>query len=281
MTTEKHHADLGDVQQTLFIPLAARAHETQAKHPVLRDPRAVELVESIDFDTEKYGRGSGGVILVLRTAIFDHWVREWLAANPTGTVVELGTGLNTRFERVDNGQVHWFDLDLPDTIELRRRFFTDTDRRRMIAASLTDETWLDTIMASPGPYFFVSEGVLVYLTESDVLATLTRIATRFPGATISFDTYATQTHRQQARLGARKGMAARWQWPCDDPCTLETVGMRMLASVPLTRPPKALRGSLPARGRALLTIADPFVRKAFRLNLYEALGRSSGRPSKE
>jgi O-methyltransferase involved in polyketide biosynthesis len=48
--------------------------------------------------------------------------------------VELGTGLNTRFERVDNGTVHWIDLDLPDTIALRRRYFADTERRQMVGA---------------------------------------------------------------------------------------------------------------------------------------------------
>jgi len=34
--------------------------------------------------------------------------------------------------------VHWFDLDLPDMIELRREFFADTDRRTQIAASVVD-----------------------------------------------------------------------------------------------------------------------------------------------
>jgi O-methyltransferase involved in polyketide biosynthesis len=58
----KHQVGLGAVQETLFIPLAARARETQRKHPVLRDPRAVELVQSIDYDTAKYGRGAGGRI---------------------------------------------------------------------------------------------------------------------------------------------------------------------------------------------------------------------------
>ncbi len=119
---DKHPVRLGAVQETLFIPLAARALETQRKHPVLRDPRAVEMVRSIDYDAAKYGRGAGGFVTVLRTAIIDFWVRAFLAAHPAATVVELGTGLNTRFERVDNGQVHWFDLDLPDTIDLRRTF---------------------------------------------------------------------------------------------------------------------------------------------------------------
>ena len=178
----KHQVRLGAVQETLFIPLAARALETQRKHPVLRDPRAVEMVRSIDYDAAKYGRGAGGFVTILRTAVIDFWVRAFLAAHPAATVVELGTGLNTRFERVDNGQVHWFDLDLPDTIDLRRTFFTDTERCRMVAASVLDEDWLPVVAQSRGPYFFVADGVLVYLPEDQVMATLGRIAARPPRA---------------------------------------------------------------------------------------------------
>jgi O-methyltransferase involved in polyketide biosynthesis len=69
--TDKVQVQLGPVQQTLFIPLAARARETRKKRPVLRDPKAVEIVESIDFDTAKYGQDWGGPVTVLRTAIFD------------------------------------------------------------------------------------------------------------------------------------------------------------------------------------------------------------------
>ena len=109
---------------------------------MLRDPKAVEIVESVDFDWAKYGRDWGGAVTVLRTAIFDWWVRRVPRRASGGTVIELGTGLNTRFERVDNGPVHWIDLDLPDTIELRRKFFADSGRRRMVAASVLDEDWL-------------------------------------------------------------------------------------------------------------------------------------------
>ena len=90
---DKLQARLGAVQETLFITLAARAAESQRKHPVLRDPRAVELLESIDFDAATYGRGAGGSITVLRTAILDFWVRRFLAAHPAGTVVELGKSM--------------------------------------------------------------------------------------------------------------------------------------------------------------------------------------------
>jgi hypothetical protein len=93
---DKRQVRLGAVQETLFITLAARAAETQRKHPVLRDPKAVELLQSIDYDAAKYGRGAGGFVTVLRTAIIDFWVREFLAAHPAATVVELGTGLEVR-----------------------------------------------------------------------------------------------------------------------------------------------------------------------------------------
>jgi len=265
---DKHEARLGAVQETLFIPLAARAIQSQRKHPVLRDPKAVELARSIDYDTAKYGQRAGGLVTVLRTAIIDFWVRSFLAAHPAATVVELGTGLNTRFERVDNGQAHWFDLDLPDAIELRRTFFADTGRRRMIAASALDEGWLPAVARSRGPYFFVADGVLVYLPEDQVMAMLARIAERFPGALIALDTYPKRTFDQQHRLAARKGIDARWAWSCDDPRSLERFGLEVRQSATVTRPPRAMRGQLPARYRYLMPLADPVLGQAMAVTLF-------------
>jgi O-methyltransferase involved in polyketide biosynthesis len=267
---DKQQVRLGAVQETLFIPLAARARETQRKHPVLHDPKAVQLAQSIDYDAAKYGRGVGGSVTVQRTAIIDFWVRSFLAAHPAATVVELGTGLNTRFERVDNGQVHWFDLDLPDTIDLRRNFFADTGRRRMIAASALDEDWLPTVARSRGPYFFVADGVLVYLPEEQVMATLARMAERFPGALLALDTYPRQTFDRQHRLAARKGIDARWAWACDDPRSLERFGFEVMESATLTRPPRAMRGQLPARYRYLMPLADPLLGRAMAITLFRA-----------
>jgi O-methyltransferase involved in polyketide biosynthesis len=267
---DKHQVQLGAVQETLFIPLAARARETRRRHPVLRDPKAVEMVQAIDYDTAKYGRSAGGPFTVMRTAIIDFWVRPFLAAHPAATVVEIGTGLNTRFERVDNGQVHWFDLDLPDTIELRRTFFADTERRTMVAASVLDEDWLPAVAQSRGPYFFVADGVLVYLPEEQVMATLARIAEQFPGALIALDTYPKQIFDSQHRLAARKGMAAQWAWACDDPRALERFGLEVMESASFTRPPRTMRAELPARYRYVIPLADPVLGKAMAITLFRA-----------
>ena len=263
--------ELGDVQRTLFFPLAARARETRKKRPLLRDPKAVEIVESVDFELAPIAPGPTALVVTLRTLIMDWWVRRFLAEHPGGTVIELGTGLNTRFERTDNGTAHWIDLDLPDTIELRRRFFADTGRRQMLAASLLDEDWLPEVEQRPGPYFFVADGVLAYLREEDVTGMLARIAGRFPGAMIAFDTVTrASTFGQELKMAAKRDVAP-WQWACDDPRSLERLGLRLIESVPVTRPPAGLRAELPARYRYLLPLGDPiFGKRGLSLNLFQA-----------
>jgi len=268
--TDKERAELGAVQQTLFIPLAGRARETRRKRPALRDPKAIEIMESVEFDESLYGQGLGGFVTVLRTMVFDWWVRQFLTRHPNGTVAELGTGLNTRFERTDNGTVHWVDLDLPDTIELRRRFFADTDRRRMVAASLLGPDWTALVEREQGPYCFVADGVLPYLPEDDVTSTLARIADRFPGATLMFDTYSHAMLRQQHKTADRRGMAAHWAWACDDPRSLERFGLRLMESATITRMPRGLRAELPARYRYLLPLAEPVLGRVATLSLFLA-----------
>lgn len=260
--------ELGAVQQTLFIPLAARARESRRKRPVLRDPKAADIVASVDFDAEKYGRGWGGGVTVLRTAIFDCWVSDFLTAHPAGTVVEIGAGLNTRFDRTDNGQVHWLDVDLPDTIELRRRFFADSERHKMMAASVLDEDWLPAVRQSQGPYFFAAEGVLVYLEQAP--QAIARIARSFPGAFIAFDTYSERMLQQQHRMAAKKNMAARWAWSCDDPGTLESLGLEVVQRAAVTRPPAELRQRLPRRYRYALPLASRIAGDLATVTLFRA-----------
>jgi hypothetical protein len=69
-------------------------------------------------------------------------------------------------------------------------------------------------------------------------------------------------------------MAARWQWACDDPRTLESLGLRLLESAPATRPPAGLRRELPARYRWLLRAMSPLMGHSFAINLFEAAAQA-------
>jgi O-methyltransferase involved in polyketide biosynthesis len=252
--TPRRQVRLGDVQQTLLIPLYGRAVESARPGAVLRDPRAEEMVAAIDYDFDRFAGVPSLTGAVLRTVLFDHWVRAFLHENPSGTVVELGTGLNTRYERLDNGHVHWFDLDLPDVIALRRSFFTDTARRRTIAASVVDGTWLEAVAEAPAPYFFAAEAVLPFLEETDVRHAVDRLAENFPGARLALDTAGPGIIDAQDEHDALSKVTARMRWSCADPAALQEwrPGVRLLESCRLTTLPAAVHSALPVEYRDML-----------------------------
>lgn len=273
----KIEPELGEVQETLLIPLYGRARDAATRHPVLGDRRAKELVDSIDYDFSQF-KGPSLPGSVLRTAIFDGWVRRFVTDHPTGTVVELGTGLNTRFERVDNGRVTWIDLDLPDSIALRRRFFPDRDRCITLAGSVLETGWFDAVETSPGPYFFVSEAVLLYLTEAHVRTVLTQLASRFGGALLAFYTGGAAMMRNQDRSGVMKPISARMQWVCDDPRQLESWGLELLESRTFGSPQPEVARTWPARyryGTRLMARLVPPILNAYKLNLFKLNGSAS------
>jgi O-methyltransferase involved in polyketide biosynthesis len=264
---------LGQVQESLLVPLYARARDSLRKRPILNDTKAAEMVQSIDWDFRRFHQRWRLAAGVLRTAMYDEWVKDFLGRHPEGTVVEIGAGLNTRFERLDNGTVHWFDLDLPDAMELRRKFFTDSGRRTTLAGSIVDSGWIDAVRRSPGPYFFVAEAVFVYLTESEVKAALAQIATNFPRACIAFDTALPAGISRMNRNHARLKLDARFAWGCEDPREIERwkIGLRLVESRTLADVPDILRSrlSLPRRiAIRILVKLVPVFEKVCQLNLF-------------
>jgi len=264
---------LGAVPETLLVPLFARAVESRRKRPILKDPRAVEMVESIDWDFERFNQRVRVMACTMRTAMFDEWVKAFLRSHPEATVVEIGCGLNTRFERLDNGRLHWFDLDLPDVIELRRRFFTDSERRTTLAASVLDADWMAAVRQSPGPYFFVAETVFVYLKEQEVKAALAQIARNFPGVNIAFDTCGRRAVDGGNRDFVRRKLAARFAWVCEDPREIENwnIGLRLVEPRSPVDIPEPLKQclSLPVRtGFRVLRKLFPKLTEVYRLNLF-------------
>ena len=181
--------ELGSVQQTLLLPLWGRAVETGKAHPLLVDPAAVSILATIDYDFSTIARNISFITQlawIARSLHTDNALRKFLGQNPAATVVNLGCGLDTTFERVDNGMLRWYDLDLPDVIELRRRFIAESERRKFIAGSLLADEWREQL-AGAGPIFFIASGVLYYFSESDVKAFLIRMAESFPGSELLFD----------------------------------------------------------------------------------------------
>ncbi|HZU87451.1 MAG TPA: class I SAM-dependent methyltransferase [Anaerolineaceae bacterium] len=187
---EKINPKLGGVAETLLIPLYCRAIETQRPDALIKDKKALAIVNQLDCDFSRLRlHGLAEPATILRIREFDRMAREFLARNPEAVVVHIGCGLDTRFERVDNGRVEWFDLDLPEVIDLRRSLIGDEKGRyHLVNGSIFENAWQDSMRAYHGrPFLFIAEGVLPYFKEARVRSLVVTLRRQFPGAELVFD----------------------------------------------------------------------------------------------
>lgn len=182
----------GSVEWTNLVTLYLRAHESRSRHPILGDRAAADAVDRIDYDFHRIRRNSlpaaNQYLVALRAKQLDDWCAEFLKRNPEALVLHLGCGLDGRVFRVAMPpSVRWFDLDQPTVIDLRRRLYQETERYRMIGSSVTDPQWLEQVPTGH-PTLVVAEGLLMYVSESEVRSLFTRLLDRFDCGELQFDT---------------------------------------------------------------------------------------------
>ena len=180
---------LTGVAETLMITLYSRYLETQRKDSFFQDTKSVEIIERLNYDFNKYAKGWVSQLgVVIRVREFDRIAKNFLDTHPDALVINLGCGLCTRFIRIDNGSLRWYEIDLPEVIEIRRKFFEESDRYQFIAKSILDFSWIDEIKRSPEqPLLILMEGVAMYLTESENRAIVGQICDRLAPANLVFD----------------------------------------------------------------------------------------------
>jgi O-methyltransferase involved in polyketide biosynthesis len=202
--------------------------------------------------------------------MFDEWVRDFIVRHPNGTVIELGAGLNARFERLDNERISWVDVDLPDVASLRSHYFPDNERHLTIGASVTETSWITRARTRPGPYFLVAEAVFVFLAESDVRQALSTIAAAFPEARLAFDTASQRMIDAQGSCGVMSGMA-QMSWACDHPRVVEDwdLGVTLLESRTFFDAPAHFKRYEPFYLRWLAPLFFRRQIEAYRLNLFQ------------
>ena len=186
---KKIKVELEKVQETLLLPLWGRAVESQKKVPRLVDRMAVEIINKIDYDFTIIAKNISCVSQfswVARSLHVDKIILEFIKNNPKATIVNIGCGLDTTFERIDNGQIIFYDLDLPDVINLRKKFFKENDRRKTISCSFLEDKWLSQLQINEG-ILFIAAGVFYYFDENRMRDFFILIANYFPSCEIFFD----------------------------------------------------------------------------------------------
>ncbi len=242
MHVQDNLQSLSGVAETLLIPLCIRAVESRRSDALIKDEKAVALVTQAGVDPSRVLADVAEetrVAVVLRNREFDRCTRDFLARYPEAVVVHVGCGLDERFERVDNGQVEWYDLDLPEVIELRRRFIGGEGARyHLLACSVLDSAWLDAVRTQR-PFLFLAEGVLMYFEEAQVKSLVLALKEHFPDAQLVFDAFSPFFVWANNRRVARTKIGARCHWGLKRGKDLETWGdgVRLLSEwYPFSQP---------------------------------------------
>lgn len=168
---------LGDVQETALIPLAVRAMETENRARI-QDEKAVEIINALGIDAAQYDKFFSHEGVVARTILLDRSVRSAIKKYPDAVCINLGCGLDNRFSRVDNGKVIWYDIDLPDSIMVRKKVYEERERVHMVAGSVLEEQWTADIPKDK-KVIIIAEGLLMYFSKEKVTELLRIITTAF------------------------------------------------------------------------------------------------------
>jgi O-methyltransferase involved in polyketide biosynthesis len=218
----EQHVRITKDKETYLTTVYGKALDNRSPNPILGDRYADEALKRIDFDFSRIHVKGGEISLPVRAKHFDGWTREFLATDPTSTVLHLGCGLDSRVFRIDPaGTVRWYDVDMPDVIDLRTKVYPARPDYQMIGTSVADLRWLDDI---PGdrPVLVVAEGFMQYLPERDLIALLDRITKQFPHGDILFDAYNGAMTWGLNRALALNKLGYRLHWSAGDSHFLET-----------------------------------------------------------
>ena len=232
VTAERVRVDVSGAPETMLATLYAKALDADAEEPILGDRFAKQIVERIDYDWKKTtitARRAPSV--ATRSAHFDAWTDQFLAAHPHSVVLHVGCGLDSRFFRLQPGPgVEWYDIDYPEVAALRAELYPVAEHYHVVAASVTDPGWLTDIPADR-PALLVGEGLTMYLTEQEGTALLRRVVGNFDSGELQFDAFNGLGIKAQVLnpVVRRSGSTLRWAINGPNDILAAVPGVRLLA----------------------------------------------------
>jgi len=231
---ERDKINTEGIPESMLHALYARAKESGRQDHHIYDEKAMELVERMDYDFSAAGQeivmGRG---VLARTILLDRMVSEYIERYPDASVVSMACGMDTRFYRVDNGRIRWYDLDLPVTIEARDRLLGAQERVLRIAESAMEDTWPEKV-DTKGPVLIVAEGLSMYLDRQGVQKIFKIIRTHFTQAEVFLEAASPYTVKNAVE-NTGEGSRPKYTWGVKNGRQLQKMltGFRAVKSVSL------------------------------------------------
>ena len=114
--------DYEGVEDTLFIPLTARVNISKKFPEYFYDEKALEMESLISGkQIEKKSSEYSMIASVARYYNLNEMAQNFIDKYGQCNIVNLGVGLETSYYRIDRKNALFFEVDLPEVIELREK----------------------------------------------------------------------------------------------------------------------------------------------------------------
>lgn len=196
---------LGTVESTLFVPMLGRIYASEYFPSILHDKTALTLKSQLPAKVLTNHTQTQYTYLAsaVRSANIDRHIQEFLSCHPDGVIVQLGCGLETTFNRNDNGQTRWYGVDLPEVIKYRKTLLSESHREKLLETNAFSKQWLRRVRDEVGdvPLLITASGLFYYFEQKQVLGLLRMLGT-YGVIEVVFDT----VNQRGLRLMRRKWM---------------------------------------------------------------------------
>ena len=182
--------EFNGVADTMLIPMAARIYVSKRFPEYFYDETALSLEEKIPASAlERISKSSSEYTMlasVARYYNFDAMIKNFLAQHEKCNIVNLGAGLDTAVFRLQAKNAVFYEIDLPEVIELRKNILGAKENETLIGADLFAPEWAERIDTAL-PSLLIVSGVFQYFREEKILQFLADVKTRFPNGELIFD----------------------------------------------------------------------------------------------
>ena len=263
---------LTEEKETLLIPLFGKANENRKKHPILVDKKAVEIVNQINYNFKSLKiREKTNTMMCLRAKLIDNFVKDFLSNKDEIVALHLGCGLDSRYNRIKNNDVDWYDVDFKDVIDIRKHFYKESPKYHLIASSVTEQGWLEKIPPSKKHYIVIAEGLLMYLKEDEIKTLLNDLKNKIGSYTLIFDAFSTYTTKNVKNQPSIKKTGAVIHWGIDNPEELTKwgTGIQFIEEQYFTSNKEVKNLDILTKVMYKLANLVPMAKKAHRLLIYK------------
>lgn len=215
---------MNDVSKTFYIPLYGKSYVSK-KGIILDDKRAEEIWSKEGFELKGKSKSKWlAYYMGMRSKVFDEWLQQKMNEIENAVVIHIGCGMDSRVERVGTSGHFWYDVDFPEVIKERKRYYEETEEYHMVTSDVKNQEWIQNLPKG-NPAIIVMEGVSMYLTQDELGNLLSALTDHFSSVYLLMDCYTTFAAKASKYKNPINDVGVTKVYGIDDPTILQKEGI--------------------------------------------------------